>query len=332
MFRQLKSRFRIADDSPRIIAIRVQHTVRIMITPTDGPRLWRETRPYEIQSPLGAGGMGEVYRARDTRLDRTVAVKILPESFASDADRLQRFEHEARILSALNHPNLLSIFDVGTQDGTHYLVSEFLEGQTLRERLNLGPLPARRATDYALQIANGMSAAYDKGVVHRDLKPDNVFVTRDERVKILDFGLAKQTHAAEVSADGLTLTSPTPTAGGHGFGYRGIHVARASAGAVNRPPFRHLQLGAIFYEMVSGQRAFKGDSSIETMNAILKAEALELAASGTPVNPGLERIIRRCLVRAPERRFQSASDLAFAIEALSGASSSIGMQAASSRS
>ena len=215
-----------------------------MITPTDGPRLWRETRPYEIQSPLGAGGMGEVYRARDTRLDRTVAVKILPESFASDADRLQRFEHEARILSALNHPNLLSHFRCRVRkDGTHYLVSEFLEGQTLRQRLNLGPLPARRATDYALQIANGMSAAYDKGVVHRDLKPDNVFVTRDERVKILDFGLAKQTHAAEVSADGLTLTSPTPTAGGHGFGYRGIHVARASPRAhASRPSLRHFQL------------------------------------------------------------------------------------------
>ena len=166
--------------------------------------------PYEIITPVGAGGMSEVYRALDTRLDRTVAVKSLPESFAGDANRLQRFEHEARVLSALNHPNLLSIFDVGTQDGIHYLVSEFLEGQTLRERLSSGPLPQRRSTDYAMQIASGLSAAHDKGIVHRDPKPVNVFVTRDERVKILDFGLAKQTRAIDVTAEGATLATAIP--------------------------------------------------------------------------------------------------------------------------
>src|ERR1039458_2423344 len=166
--------------------------------------------PYEIITPVGAGGMSEVYRALDTRLDRTVAVKSLPESFAGDANRLQRFEHEARVLSALNHPNLLSIFDVGTQGGIHYLVSEFLEGQTLRERLSSGPLPQRRSSDYAMQIASGLSAAHDKGIVHRDPKPVNVFVTRDERVKILDFGLAKQTRAIDVTAEGATLATAIP--------------------------------------------------------------------------------------------------------------------------
>ena len=290
---------------------------------TSGTRLG----PYEIITPLGAGGMGEVYRALDTRLDRTVAVKILPESFASDVDRLQRFEHEARVLSALNHPNLLSIFDVGTQGGIHYLVSEFLEGQTLRERLSSGPLPQRRSTDCAMQIASGLSAAHDKGIVHRDLKPENVFVTRDERVKILDFGLAKQTRAIDVTAEGATLTGPTPTAAGMVLGtvgYMSPEQVRAQATDHRSDIF---SFGAILYEMVSGKRAFKGDSSIETMNAILKGEPPELAESGLLVSPELERIVRRCLEKAPERRFQSASDLAFAIEALSGTSSGIGVQA-----
>jgi serine/threonine protein kinase len=158
--------------------------------------------------------MGEVYRARDTRLDRTVGIKVLPESFATDTDRLQRFELEARVLSALNHPNLLSIYDIGAQDGIQYFVSEFLEGQTLRERMGGAALLQRRSIDYALQMASGLSAAHEKGIVHRDLKPENVFVTRDGRVKILDFGLAKQTRATAAKADGATLTSPTPTLAG----------------------------------------------------------------------------------------------------------------------
>ena len=168
--------------------------------------------PYEIQSPLGAGGMGEVYRARDTRLGRDVAIKVLPESLASDPDRLQRFQQEARVLSTLNHPNLLAVYDVGVQDGVNYLVSELLEGQTLRERINATMLPPRKVTEFALQIANGLAAAHDKQIVHRDLKPDNVFVTRDERVKILDFGLAKQARAA-AAGETATLASPVTAAG-----------------------------------------------------------------------------------------------------------------------
>jgi serine/threonine protein kinase len=279
--------------------------------------------PYEIQSPLGTGGMGEVYRAIDTRLGRTVAIKILPESFAKDADRLQRFEHEARLLSALNHPNLLTIFDVGSQDGVEYLVSEFLEGQTLRECLNHGALQQRRAIDYAMQIANGLSAAHHKSIVHRDLKPENVFITRDERVKILDFGLAKQTHVTEATAEEATLTGPMPTASGVILGT----VGYMSPEQVSAQPTDHrsdiFSFGTILYEMLSGKRAFRGGSSIETMHAILKAEPPELSGSGQQINPGLERIVRRSLEKTPERRFQSASDLAFAIEGLSAASTTI---------
>ena len=278
--------------------------------------------PYEILAPIGAGGMGEVYRARDIRLDRTVAIKVLPESFASDAERLQRFEHEARVLSALNHPSLLSIYDVGEQQGLHYLVSEFLEGQTLGERIGGRPLSQRRSINYALQIASGLSAAHDKGIIHRDLKPDNIFITRDERIKILDFGLAKQIQAAATAGEGATVTGPTPTIAGmvmRTAGYMSPEQVRAQTLDHRSDIF---SFGAILYEMVSGRRAFKGESSIETMNAIVKEEPPELTDSGLPVNPGMERIIRRCLEKSPERRFQSASDLAFAIEALSGVSGS----------
>jgi len=276
--------------------------------------------PYEIQSPLGAGGMGEVYRARDMRLGREVAIKVLPESFSSDLDRLQRFQQEARALSALNHPNLLAIYDVGVQDGVHYLVSELLEGQTLRERMNRNPLPQRKVAEYVLQIANGLAAAHDKEIVHRDLKPENVFVTRDERVKILDFGLAKQSRAAG-SADTATLVA-TPTAVGVVMGTAGYMSPEQVRGQAVGHRSDIFSLGAILYEMISGKQAFHGESGVETMNAILKEEPPELAESGLNVSPGLERIVRRCLEKTPERRFQSASDLAFAIEALSGVSSS----------
>jgi hypothetical protein len=264
--------------------------------------------------------MGEVYRARDTRLDRIVAIKVLPESLAADAERLQRFEQEARILSSLNHPNLLSIFDVGTQGDVQYLVSEFLEGGTLRERIDGHPLPQRRTTEYALQIANGLTAAHEKGIIHRDLKPDNVFVTHDGRVKILDFGLAKQTRGAAFTADGATVTNPTGAGVVLGtVGYMSPEQVRGQTVDHRADIF---SFGAILYEMVSGSRAFKGGSSIETMNAILKEDPPELSESALSVSPGLERIIGRCLEKAPERRFQSASDLAFAIDALSGPSSS----------
>ncbi len=282
--------------------------------------------PYEIATALGAGGMGEVYRARDTRLERTVAIKILPESFASDGDRLERFQQEARILSALNHPNLMAIYDVGSQNGLHFLVSEFFEGQTLRERLAAGPLTQRRAIDYGLQIAKGLAAAHEKGIVHRDLKPENIFILRDERVKILDFGLAKQAAVA-VAIDG-TMTSPNRTMPGTVLGTAGYMSPEQVRGEVVDHRSDIFSFGTILYEMLAGQRAFRGDSSVEVMNSILKQEPLELAESGLNVSLGLQRIVQRCLEKRPDARFQSASDLAFALDSLSSAgTSSAGLRA-----
>ena len=275
--------------------------------------------PYEIQSALGAGGMGEVYRARDTRLDRVVAVKILPATLSSDPDRLQRFQHEARILSTLNHPNVLAIYDVGEQDGVRYLVSEFLDGQTLREKLAAGPLSRWRIVEYALEIAKGLAAAHEKGVVHRDLKPDNIFVTGDDRVKVLDFGLAKQAAAGPFD-EAATMTGPVPTTPGTVMGTVGYMSPEQVRGQVLDNRSDIFSFGAVLYEMASGKRAFRGESSIETMNAILKEDAPEISVTGTQVSPGLERIVRRCLEKKPEQRFQSASDLAFALEAMSGTS------------
>jgi serine/threonine protein kinase/Tol biopolymer transport system component len=273
--------------------------------------------PYEIQSPLGAGGMGEVYRARDSRLNRVVAIKVLPATFSSDADRLSRFQQEAYVLSALNHPSLLAIFDVGSQDGVHYLVSEYLEGQTLRELMNLGGLPLRKVTEYSLQLANGLSAAHEKGIIHRDLKPENIFVTRDERVKILDFGLAKQAQAG-TGAESATMTGPNPTAQGMVLGTVGYMSPEQVRGQLADNRSDIFSFGVILYELLSGKRAFKGDSNVETMNAILKDDPPELPEDEAHAAPGLQRIMRRCLEKSPERRLQSASDLAFAIEALSG--------------
>src|SRR5215472_8283503 len=223
--------------------------------------------PYEIQSQLGAGGMGEVYRALDTRLNRVVAIKVLPESLANDSDRLQRFEQEARVLSTLNHPNLLSIFDVGGQNGIHYLVSEFLEGSTLRERIAESPLSRRRTVDYSLQMANALSAAHGKGIVHRDLKPENVFVTREERVKILDFGLAKQIRTAVATANDATLTSPTPTAAGMVLGTVGYMSTEQVRGQAADHRSDIFSFGAILHEMITGRRAFKRETMAETMTA-----------------------------------------------------------------
>jgi serine/threonine protein kinase/Tol biopolymer transport system component len=260
--------------------------------------------------------MGEVYRARDTRLDRTVALKILPAAFSAEPDRLHRFQHEAKILSTLNHPNVLAIYDVGEQNGIRFLVSEFLEGQSLREALAAGTLPRRKLIEYALDVAKGLAAAHEKGIVHRDLKPDNVFITRDDRVKVLDFGLAKQAPDP-TSEESATMTGGVPTTPGTVMGT----VGYMSPEQVRGQPLDHrsdiFSFGAVLYEMASGARAFRGDSSVETMNAILKEEIPELSGYGVQVSPGLDRIIRRCLEKKPERRFQSASDLAFALDALS---------------
>jgi serine/threonine protein kinase/Tol biopolymer transport system component len=277
--------------------------------------------PYEIISLLGAGGMGEVYRARDTRLGREVAIKVLPESLSQDPDRLRRFEQEARTVAALNHPNILAVYDFGSQDGVHYMACELLEGETLRKRLDDGALPSRRAVEYALQIAQGLSAAHGKGVVHRDLKPDNLFITKDARVKILDFGLAKlapgETLLDGATSAGTTSGGTTPGVVLGTVGYMSPEQVRGQPVDARSDIFA---LGAILYEMLSGQRAFKRDSGPETMTAILKEEPPELGGPQRSVLPGLDRIVRRCLEKAPPQRFQSASDLAFAMEALSGIS------------
>ncbi|MGA2855921.1 MAG: protein kinase [Candidatus Sulfotelmatobacter sp.] len=205
--------------------------------------------PYEIQSPLGAGGMGEVYRARDSRLGRDVAIKVLPEAFARDAERLRRFETEARAIAALNHPNILSIHDIGTYGGAPYLVSECLEGQSLRVALSGGALPLRRAADYGIQIAQGLAAAHDKGIVHRDLKPENVFVTRDGRVKILDFGLAKLERSEASSDDGATMEA-LPTSAGAVLGTAGYMSPEQVRGAPADARSDIFALGTILYEML----------------------------------------------------------------------------------
>jgi Tol biopolymer transport system component len=275
--------------------------------------------PYEIQSPLGAGGMGEVYRARDTRLGRDVAIKVLPEALANDADRLRRFEQEARTIAALNHPNILGIHDIGAHDGAPFLVSEFLEGQTLREKLESGPLPVRRAIEYALGIAQGLAAAHEKGIVHRDLKPENVFVTRDGRVKVLDFGLAKLVRPEESHETVVTLTSPA-TLPGVVMGTVGYMSPEQVRGEPIDARSDIFSFGAVLYEMLTGKRAFKRETSAETMAAILREEPPELNDAGWQGPLALQRILVRCLEKNVERRFQSASDLAFAIESLSGTS------------
>jgi serine/threonine protein kinase len=279
--------------------------------------------PYEIVMPLGAGGMGEVYRARDTRLGREVAIKILPASLADDADRLRRFEQEARAVAALNHPNILAIHDIGKTDGTHYLVTELLEGESLQARLRIAPLPLRKALEIAIQAAHGVAAAHDKGVVHRDLKPANLFVTEDGRVKILDFGLAKLASKADVNqSDSLTLTQAgnAGTEPGLVLGTVGYMSPEQVRGKVADSRSDIFSLGAILYEMLSGKRAFQKDSSAEMMAAILNEEPPELAGEGKKIPPAVDRIVRHCLEKNPAERFQSARDLAFDLGTVSGSS------------
>jgi serine/threonine-protein kinase len=295
---------------------------------------------YRITAALGAGGMGEVFRARDTRLNRDVAIKMLPKEFVSDADRLRRFEQEAKTLAALNHPNVLTIHDAGVHEGAPYLVSELLEGRTLREEMKAGALAVRKATEFALQIAHGLAAAHSKGVIHRDLKPENIFVTKDGRAKILDFGLAK-----------LKDPSPRPSPlGGERVPEGRVRggVADAAASTVVQPaaestepgkvmgtpsymspeqvrgePADHradiFAFGCVLYEMLSGTRAFRRDTPIASMNAVLSEEPPGLNTSDSSILPALERVVRRCLEKHPDNRFQSAKDLAFALEESSSA-------------
>jgi eukaryotic-like serine/threonine-protein kinase len=276
--------------------------------------------PYEILAPIGAGGMGEVYRARDPRLTREVAIKVLPATFSQDADRLKRFEAEARAAGVLNHPNITAVYDFGSHESAPYIVTELLEGETLRSRLGPGAISPRKAIDYAIQIAKGLAAAHEKGIVHRDLKPENVFLTKDGRVKILDFGLAKlkldgaesgQTDVGTVSGG----TQPGVVLGT--MGYMSPEQVRGKSADKRSDLF---SFGTILYEMLSGQRAFRGDTAADTITAILSKEPAELSQTNKNIHPGLDRIVRHCLEKNPEERFESARDVAFDLEALSGVS------------
>src|ERR1700674_5288994 len=277
--------------------------------------------PYEILAPLGAGGMGEVYRARDTRLGREVAVKVLPGSFVGDPERLRRFEQEARAASALNHPNILTVHDFGTHEGAPYLVSELLVGESLRERLDQGALAPRKAIEIALQIARGLSAAHDRGIVHRDLKPENLFLCRDGRVKILDFGLARlQPAAPSASAMAAEPTLTRHTELGVVLGTAGYMSPEQVRGQPADARSDLFAFGAILYEMLSGQRAFPGATAADVMTAVLTREPPELLTVQPQLSPALERLVRHCLEKQPEERARSAHDLAFDLESLVAAS------------
>ena len=264
--------------------------------------------------------MGELYRARDERLKRDVAIKVLPATYSQDADRLRRFEQEAQAAGGLNHPNITAVYDLGSHEGSPYIVTELLEGETLRARLAGGAIAVRKATDYAVQIAKGLAAAHEKGIIHRDLKPENIFLTNDGRVKILDFGLAKLTQAEAGTGPQTNLPTAAGTEPGVVMGTLGYMSPEQVKGKPADQRSDLFSFGAILYEMLSGQRAFHRDSAAETMSAILREEPPDLSATNKSVQPGLERIVRHCLEKNPEERFYSARDVAFDLEALSGLS------------
>jgi non-specific serine/threonine protein kinase len=282
--------------------------------------------PYEILSPLGAGGMGEVYRAKDSKLKRNVAIKVLPESLAANAEALARFEREALAVAALSHPNILSIFDFGTQDGISYAVTELLEGETLRGKLDAGPISQKQAVDYAVQVAKGLSAAHEKRIVHRDLKPENLFVSKDGHLKILDFGLAKK---VETVAPGEQTSAPTAS------GHTEPGTIMGTMGYMSPEQIRGLPVdhrsdlfsfGAILYEMLSGRRAFKRDTASDTIVAILKEEPPALTQSGHNISPALDHIVKHCLEKDRNHRFQTARDVAFNLSEQSSPTLSSGAQ------
>jgi len=270
---------------------------------------------YEVLGLLGAGGMGEVYHARDSVLRREVAIKILPAFVSQDPERIHRFEQEARAAAALNHPNILAVYQLGSFQGSLYLVSELLEGETLRRQLDRAPVFTRKAIEYAVQIARGLSAAHEKGIVHRDLKPENLFVTNDGRIKILDFGLAKLVPPTTAS-DGDTPTLTQQTIPGQVMGTVGYMSPEQVRGGSVDHRTDIFAFGAVLYEMLCGVRAFQHPTVVETMTAILNEDppAISQILPATP--QGLQRVVHRCLEKNPEQRFQSTSDLAFAIEAL----------------
>ncbi|MGE5345539.1 MAG: serine/threonine-protein kinase, partial [Acidithiobacillales bacterium] len=270
--------------------------------------------PYEVISPLGAGGMGEVWKARDARLDREVAIKVLPEEFFEDKERRDRFEREAKLLAAVNHPNIAAIFSFEEISGRYLLVQELLEGESLRESLREGALSPRKAIEYGAQIVEGLAAAHAKGIVHRDLKPENVFITEEGRIKILDFGLARQAATPSLVAS----TSPTEakaTTPGEILGTVGYFSPEQVRGLPVDTRSDIFALGCVLYEMLSGRRAFMRETAAETMTAVLREEPPALEAS-----PELSTIVNRCVEKKPEMRFQSARDLAFALRSLPSAS------------
>jgi eukaryotic-like serine/threonine-protein kinase len=266
--------------------------------------------PYQIEHLIASGGMGEVYRARDTRLDRAVALKVLGPSFTMDSDRMARFTREARTMALLNHPNIVAIYDMGSEAGTPYVVSEFLQGSTLRRRLRDGALSVRSAITFALDIVGGLVAAHGAGVVHRDLKPENVFITRDHRVKILDFGLAKcrSERVAAPSNDSAVSTQPGMLLGT--VGYMSPEQVRGDKTDHRSDIF---SVGVVLHEMISGVAPFRGDSAIETMYAILKEETPVLPDRRGAVPDALGDVVDHCLEKDADERFQSAKDLAFAL-------------------
>src|SRR5438876_2889313 len=269
---------------------------------------------YKILALVGRGGMGDVYRARDTRLKRDVAIKVLPQAFSADRERLRRFGQEARSAAALNHPNIISVHDMGTADGSPYIVSELLEGQNLREVLRHWPVLARKALDYAIQAARGLAAAHDIGIAHRDLKPENLFITKDGRLKILDFGLAKLARPEGGGSDNSTAEAVPGTEAGRVFGTVGYMSPEQVRGLSADHRSDIFSFGAILYELFSGKRAFSGDSPADTMSAILHEDPPELTRATPPVHPAVDRTIRHCLEKNPLERYQSAHDLAFQLQ------------------
>lgn len=282
-------------------------------------RLGARLGPFEIIAPLGAGGMGEVWKARDTRLDRLVAVKVLPDHLSKDPESLARFEREAKAVAALNHPNILGIFDIGIQEGTHYAVMELLEGETLHDRLGHGPIPVRRAVEFAIQMANALAGAHSRGIIHRDLKPDNLWITKDGRLKILDFGLAKQTAAQASGSNSMTeavqIGQVHHTEKGTVLGTVGYMSPEQVRGEAVGARSDIFSFGAVFYEMLTGKRAFTRDSASETLAAILRDDPPEIGSSSTrALSLGLRRILDHCLDKDINQRFHDAQDLAFALE------------------
>ncbi len=278
----------------------------------------RRLGPYEVSGVLGAGGMGEVYRARDTRLGRDVALKVLPADVAGDPERRRRFEIEARAVAALNHPGLLALFDVGEADGVAFLVTELLEGETLRSRLERGPVAFERAVEWGAAAADALAAAHERGIVHRDLKPENLFLTRDGRLKILDFGLAKELTATPVGSENVTLSAPT--AAGVVLGTLGYLSPEQARGEPVDGRSDIFSLGCVLYEALTGHRPFGGKTAQDHIAAVLRDDPPDAASIRADAPAGLTRVVQRCLAKAPEQRFQSTSDLAFALRSTALAS------------